>query len=432
MSPDAWQERRSRDRILEDQTETLADALERTGIRARGDSNVVAVGLVTGAIAPMNTYRTICFLPSIAQRERRPMLNELRLFRHKHKKHKYMRFGVVTNGQTVPVGGLPPADVDELPKDHEYFELCRRVQDLNRMCSRFADWARNHWGVDVLFRGTEFTVKERDGDQVLSVHPHANLLYTPRRPMKKREWQAFLEAAAVQFEGFWWKDCGVLEDPNEAIKYAFKPAELDDLDDAAIHWLYHQTFRLKMTQPMGEFQNWRNETLWEYTEREDVTVRSRKARKVITLEYADGSTSLDIVTTRKRPVAGPKKRDTDREDGPPPENVLMSITTPQRRFSPYAEPCALMMNYTRAPASEWGRDSLSELEDRASVARDIWYMNGAPDPATALAVGIGQAAARDGEAGRVAAYSVHTRSSTAKRSRVAALGQGPPARSLRA
>ena len=56
--------------------------------------------------------------------------------RHRHKVQKYMRFGVVTNGETVPIGGLPPTDVEQLPKDHEYFELRRRIQDLNRMVSR--------------------------------------------------------------------------------------------------------------------------------------------------------------------------------------------------------------------------------------------------------------------------------------------------------
>ena len=84
------------------------------------------------------------------------------------------------------------------------------------------------------------------------------------------------------------------------------------------------------------------------------------------------------------------------------------------------------MNYTRTPVSEWGRESLCELKERARVASNIWHMNGAPDPKTALAVGRGQAAARDGEAGRVAAFSVHTRSSTAGLSQDRARGQGPP------
>lgn len=426
MSPDAWQERRSKDQVLKDQTEALADALERTGVRARGDNNVVAVGLVTGEVEALNTYRSVCFLPSVAQRDRRPMLNELRLFRHKHKAHQFMRFAVVTNGATVPVGGMPPADLDEIPKDHPYFELRRRVQDLNRLCSRFADWARNEWQIDVLFRGTEFTLKERDGDGVLSAHPHANLLYTPRRRLKKREWEMFLAEAAEQFEGYWWKDCGLLEDPNEAIKYAFKPAELNNLADAGVRWLYEQTFRLKMTQPMGEFQKWRNKTFWEHTEREDGTVSQRKSRKAITLEYADGSRQLDIVTVRRRAAAGSGKRAGEPKEGPPPENVLMSVTMPQRRFSPYAEPCALVMNYTKSPCSEWGQEALIELREQSSVARPIWDMNGAPAPEIALAVGKGQAAAKDGEAGRVAPFSVHTRSSTAGGGLTKAKERGPP------
>ena len=129
------------------------------------------------------------------------MLNEMRLFQRKHDKYRYMRHAVVTNGDTVPVGGIPLADVVDLRDrlaearqdenwtlcrelregiaEHRYFDL-RRIQSLNRTVSRFADWARGKHGIGVQFRGTEFTVKERDGDGALSVHPHANVLHTPR------------------------------------------------------------------------------------------------------------------------------------------------------------------------------------------------------------------------------------------------------------
>ena len=137
-----------------------------------------------------------------------------------------------------------------------------------------------------------------------------------------------------------------------------------------------------------------------------------------------------IVTVRKRPSHGSGKREDEPRDGPPPENVLMSITTPQRRFSPYAEPCALVMNYTETPVSDWGHDALYEIQESARVARTIWDMTGAPPPEVALAVGLGQAAAKDGEAGRVAPFGVHTRSSTAGHCLSGAQGQGPPGRIL--
>ena len=432
MSPEVWNENQARDAKLKAQTDDLADALERTGVKVRGSDSVSVIGLVTGEIESLDSYRSICFLPTVAQRDRKPMLNELRLYRDQDgEQGDFMRMGVITSGKPVRLGGMPPAGAERLPlKDRKggYFECRDRIKQMARNVSRLADWARDKYGIDVVFRGTEFTVKTRKGDTEPSAHIHCNVLYKPSRPLNKREWSRFLGEARERLGGWHWEDCGILRDPNEAIKYAFKPAELDGLTDAQVRWLYEQTFGLKMTQPMGGFQEWRKRTLWLAEKREDGSTVERKHRKVVTLEYASGARILSLMSVRKRRgLAGHRESKAIKaDDAPPAENVLMTTTTPQRRFSPYAEPCALVMNYTASPATEWGEETLAELARCKKELRPIWDMNGAPDPETALAVGQGQAAARAGEAGRVAAFSVHTRSSTAGRNRGGARGQGPP------
>ena len=411
LAPEIWRERRVRDARLFAQTEVLAAALERTGVSARSADNVVAVGLITGAQESLCGYRPICFLPLVAQRDRRPMLNELRYFRRSHKdRGRFMRYAVVTNGPTVPVGG----------------DLRVRIRELSRCISRFAEWARLNHDIDVVFRGIECTVKRRAGDDRLSAHPHANLLYTSGHRLGKKEWAAFLEGAGEQFDGWWWKDCGKLQDPNEAIKYAFKPAELEGLDDAAVRWLYEQTFGLKMAQPMGAFKDWRYQELWVEEKRTDGTVRRRQFRKVVTLEYNSGS-KLGLCSVRKRSGKPRDPHKIVRADRTPPENVLLGFTMPQRRFSPYAEPCALVLNHTASPETEWGKETLVAIDEEREKMLRVWHMNGAPDPDVALALGHGQALAREGEASKVAAFIVHTRSSIADRSTCGNGAQGPPA-----
>ena len=425
MDPEKWRERKHCDARLRAQTEDLAAALERTGVRARNAGDVVAVGLVTGAVEALNSYRKICFLPTVAQRDRRPMLNELHYFREHHDRHdKFMRYAVVTSGPRVPLGGLPPPRLLGEPKAGPYYELRDRISKLSRSISRFAQWACETHDIDVVFRGIEFTVEQREGDDFLSAHPHANVLYTPGRKLKKAEWTAFLKGAGEQFG--WWRDCGKLRDPNEAIKYPFKPAELDSrrIGDAGVRWLYEQTFGLPMAQPMGAFKAWRSDELWTIAAGADGKPRPRQHRKVVSLEYPTGTElGLCSIRHRSKPESTTVKREDDRR---PLENLLLGITAPQRRHSAWSEPQALVMGYTESPGSELGQDALERMAAESVKATVNWYRNGAPDPGVALAVSRGQAAAREGEAVKVAAFSVHTRTSTAEQKRSLNCGQGPP------
>ena len=422
VNAEKWRARCARHDRLQQQTELLAAALERIGERVRHNAVVMAIGLITGERELLNGYRSICFFPEVAQRERRPMLNALIMFRRTHRNHgKFMRYAVVTGGPSIPLLGLSPAEQSafELKTGSFRSTLRARIRELSRSVSRFAQWANQVHDIDVVFRGIEFTIGYRGDDNFLSVHVHANVLYTLRRRLKKKEWQKFLAGASAQFHGYWWKDCGKLRDPNEAIKYPFKPTELEVLTDeptaekdAQLGWLFAQTFGLPMTQPLGAFRAWCKDTFWILETDADGKQRWRQHRKVVMVDYASGS-RLEICSLRKR--IG-KRRDPHkivRDDQPPPENVLLGYTMPQRRFSPWAEPCALVLNYTSQPTTAWSDDTLMEMEAKRRQVLPVWYMNGGPDPAVALAVGRGQAAALEGDAGDVLAFSVHTDSSTA-------------------
>ena len=114
QSPEQWQDGVRRRRILADQTARMAVALERHGgIRTRNPLPVTALGNVTGESDAVESYRAIRFLPLIALRERRPVLNALRYFQHHHVLGKHLRYGVITGGQRIMAwgdlrGSMPP------------------------------------------------------------------------------------------------------------------------------------------------------------------------------------------------------------------------------------------------------------------------------------------------------------------------------------
>ena len=414
MDPKKYLDRCAREDLLAQQDEDLATKLESIGIPARAQDDVTLIDVMTGATRPLTRYRSICFLPSIAKRDRQAMLNELRYFQRTHRKHrKYVRLLVVTAGVSIPLGSLSRAEQSASTlKTGDGFELRDAIKKLSRLISRWAQTADQVYDIDVIFRGIEFTVERRGADNFLSVHLHANVLATPRRLLPETEWQKFLAGTRKQFDDCWWKDCGRLKDPNEALKYPFKPVSLDDLEAAQVGWLFEQTFGLPMMQPMGSFRAWRNDMLWSVETDAGGISRRRQHHKVRMVDYPGGP-RLEIHSVRKR--IG-KRRDPHkivRDDQPPKENVLLCITMPQRRFSPWASPCALVKNYTPSPITVDGQGTLDDIDGRRRRLLPNWRMNGAPDPAIALAVGRGQTAALEGDAGSVLPFIVHTRSSTA-------------------
>ena len=373
QSPEQWREGSDRYKTLHKQTARMANALERQGISARIDEgDIVDFGEVTGEVSRAEAFRPIRFLPLIAQRERRPMLNQLRYFQRHHSLGKNMRYAVVTFGKRIPC----------------YGDLREVIQKGHRNISRWAHEADRDWNVSVVFRGTEFTV-----DDDLTFHPHANVLYAPRRLMSKQRWSAFLQWTQRRLGGAHWQDCGRLEKPDEAIKYPFKPGDADRLDDPALAWLYHATERLKMAVPMREFAEFRDGL-------------NRDRQKIVMVNCPGGAQLLRV----RKPKRG------ESEPGAPcegiQENVLLFRTSPQFRFGPYAQPVTRILNYTENPTTADGQRRLEALKERRREARKCWDDNGAPSPEIAMAVARGQAEAMPGEEGKVAAFKVHTCRST--------------------
>ncbi|WP_096700023.1 hypothetical protein [Magnetospirillum sp. 15-1] len=319
LSPEHWRESAQRRQVLAEQTARMGDALEQFGgIRTRAPVRVTVIGNATGEIDGQESYRAICFLPLIAQRERRPVLNALRYFQRHHPAGAYIRYAVVTAGRRVPAWG----------------DLRGAMARLHRQVSRWAHDADRDWDVEVLYRGTEVT-----RDAAATYHPHANVLYRPRRGMSKARWSAFLGWSRGRL-GAHWRDNGTLRDADEAIKYPFKPAELDDAPGDELVWLWWDTHRLKLVQPMGAFAEFRRQL-------------QRDGQKVAMVNRRGGA-RLEIVARAKRDPLDDKA-----EADPRGENLILCRTAPQFRFCSFAEPVTLVVNYTDQPTTPEGRQRLA-------------------------------------------------------------------------
>jgi hypothetical protein len=348
QTPERWQDQQHRRRILEADTARIADALEAEGIPARIENgDIVALGDVTRLVAPVESFRAIRFLPVIAQRDRRPMLNALRYYQHHNPFGSYLRLVVVTSGQRVPLGG----------------DLRSRMQRMHRKSSRFAHEARKRFGVEVVYRGTEFTV-----DEALSFHVHANLLLAPRGVLPPDRWRDFL-SWMHRFFGAHVHDAGRLVKAKEAVKYPFKPTELERLEGPALAWVYRETRGLKFAQPLGDFA-----TFWR-------ELKNRR-QKVLLVDDRDGANLRPVEKFRRPPPPGGRRR---RRGERAPENEVICQMAPQSRFCPCAESVTLVRNYTPNPKTWGGLLRLEEIKEIQRRARERWYANGAPDPESVVA-----------------------------------------------
>ncbi len=365
--PEIWRKGQARRQVIRDQTERIAAALESQGIRAHQMSPVTALANVTGETDTQDGYRPICFLPAVAQREAGPTLNRLQYFLL-HEGGRHVRYAVVTSGPRLTTG------------------LRSRIQGLHRTVSRWAHEAEKDWGVEVIFRRTEFTRDARG-----SYHPHANVLYRPRARMSHVQWASFLIWSRRRL-GAVWHDAGEIRDLSEVVKYPFKPADVAAASAEELAWLYLETFRLKLSQPMGAFADFCRQL-------------DRAGEKVASINRGS-EVKLEIVAKAKRERSGEAD---PADDG---ENRILCRTAPSFRFGPYAQPITLLQNYTTSPRTVEGARRLAIIRAWNAEARVWWDRNGAPEPAAARAVAAGQIAAHEGEAARIAVIRVHTCSPT--------------------
>lgn len=390
LDPVAWAKRASATRLLTEQTERIASALTRAGIDVTREGEVTLISAVTGIVETMASYRACRFLPTIAARDRRPMVNGLKLFMIGHKNSRFFRYAVMTCAEPVPAFG----------------DLRKAIQKLSRRITRWASYINapvekdgGGYDVKVLFRGIEFTrataeergMSDRYPPETVLYHVHANVIYWPTRAMRPGEWERFLRDTHRFMKGEW-RDNGKVEKVEEIVKYCSKPNDTLAASDDELVWLYYQTQRLKICQPLGDFKAWMK------------TLKKRK-EKVVRVHLGRGDGRLERVKKgkRERPVdededvgaedavaddsdvpEKPERRErSEPGDASPPANIVIGLSLPQWRHSPWAEPAIMVQHYDPLRLSEEAACDIAAWKEKA---REWWDDAFAPPPEEALRV----------------------------------------------
>ena len=391
LDPIVWAKRAGATKRLTEQTERIASALTRAGIDVTRDGEVTLISAVTGIVETMASYRACRFLPTVAARDRRPMVNGLELFMIGHENSRFFRYAVMTCAEPVPAFG----------------DLRKAIQKLSRRITRWSSYINKPvkkrgggYDVKVLFRGIEFTrataeergMSDRYPPDTVLYHVHANVIYWPTRAMRSGEWERFLRDTH-RFMKAEWRDNGKIEKVEEIVKYCSKPNDTLAASDDELVWLYHQTQRLKICRPLGEFKTWMK------------TLEERK-EKVVRVHLGRGDGRLERVKKgkRERPVdedddAGAEDLaadDSDVQEKPerqernepgdassPLANIVIGLSLPQWRHSPWAEPAIMVQHYDPLRLSEEAACDIAAWKEKA---REWWDYAFAPPPEEALRV----------------------------------------------
>lgn len=433
IDPVQWAERAIASKALAAQNDRIAQALQDAGEDVILKGGLTLISAVTNLTVEQRIYRAVRFLPVVAARDRRPLVNGLKLFMTEHRNSKYFRYAVMTCKELVPV----------------YGDIRDAIQQLSRRISKWAHKIYKKYGMKVLYRGIEFTrataaerdsaaaargratnlMKTFDADTAL-YHVHANVLYWPTRVVKPEEWPEFLRETHDAMDAEW-HDSGTVKKVEEIVKYCSKPADTLKATKDELVWLYQQTKRLKICQPLGDFKLW----LKRLADRREKVVRVRvggggelmrvkKGKRGGGSDENDGDKAKDIAKEcdREKPVnealtpAPPKE---ERETRDLPANIVIGLSLPQWRHTPWSEPMIMVQNYDANRLSDEDGYYIREWQREA---REWWDDAGAPSPEDALEVArVAFAAANSGsdmtgddicEAAEVARYIVHTCSPT--------------------
>lgn len=202
----------------------------------------------------------------------------------------------------------------------------------------------------VLFRSDELTFRRSAIAGLNGCHLHSNVVYYPMGRMSKAKWSDWL-AWSHQKLGTHWRDCGVLKDVREVVKYVSKLSYgsqgltkperdsgmlgLNELTADELAWLFHETYRAKMCQPLGSFGGFKR-----YLTRTGDRIRSVRLKS--------GRAVLARVTRSKTDT---KK---NAPGGGRVDNVVLGRMAPHPRFSGLLKRARLSKTTIPTRLQAWG------------------------------------------------------------------------------
>lgn len=349
-SEEKWSERQSRNLLLRRQSHDIAEKLRTVGVDLfapedpEGDTVTLIGDLSQNTEDSLgNEFKHSLFLPAVAAQDRARQTNSLEIYLQNHRRGQFARYLVVTTG--VRISWLDP-------------QLSVKISVFQQRLGTFARAAKQQFNVEVVVRSTEMTLRElpeQPGSD--GVHLHANVVYIPPK-LTGHRWKAWLKFLHSYF-GTHVQDCGRIKNLQEIVKYVTKPTVspserekipglvgMCQLRPERLAWLHAATRRAHIFQPYQQFRGFRR----------GLALGKLKI-------YRAGTGKLVLVRKPKT-----EKRQ-DREERGCRENVIITRTLPQPRFSAIYEPVSIVMNYTRNPRTADGKRALAELNRRHEEAK---------------------------------------------------------------
>ena len=358
VAREPWIDGKTRERKLNEQSEDIADRLERVGIQSRYDRRITTlVGLCSEQVERVVDYRNCNMIPAMQSR------NVHDMFKHV----SYLCDTTPANQLRMMVVSGGWCRNDEYRVNH--IAHCRRM-------SKFAaDPLLSKLGVTLEYYNVENTIhRGEDGGAMLNLHSHAILRF--RRVLGKKRMKQFLALARRYFPKGYVHD-SALQKPAEAVKYVFKPAEFDLLSDNEFRELFLQIHgrekfdpetgeieisektgkprkegALKFFHPLGSMRKFR-----QYL---NDPSRRQKLMKVPTR----GNNFAWRLTEKRKPKDAVKPSGAEKQ-----VNVVVAITAPYPKFTQNYEPVLRVDNYNGDFSALLAQNGLQES---FGTAKAIW------------------------------------------------------------
>lgn len=375
MPPDMYAENALANQFIEDQTTEIAAKLESVGVKTKIDGAAISqVCLLTGQHKEIPSYRNICFLPSVAKRNRRPYLNTLEYYVTYEDPSKYWRYMVVTAGPLVPV------KPGKLNLKHE-------IDVFKGQLARWRERICRKYHMNVILQVIEMPLKQG------KVHLHANVLYKPKVFLFGNRWDEFLEETKEAFGKKWLKDSGRIRNLREMVKYPFKPNDVRNASASDLKWFFENTFGMRIVEFLGGLRSFKADL--KHSKRKVFRINGNLAIRDLETRFDDRDdcepdVDLDPLEPDSDALAaalesedGIEVRETDQPLELPKstaENIVLCRMMPNFAFSNFAAPSALILNYQPRPILQASKDRLEYLRYYEDDARRIWREKGLPDP----------------------------------------------------
>lgn len=355
---DKWRETANNRARVKNQTDIISARLAREGIDTWNAPHdpVTIIGELSGRIEQeCQKRRHIMILPEVAQVERSGLIRDLTYFIENHPKGRFVRYGVITGGPRLPLGG----------------DLRKLRKKIHKNMTRWVSEARQNYDIEVIFRGDEYTFQLNELLKSGSVHFHVNVAYIPHRKLPRDEWAQFLSWTKRRIGGFHWKDCGKLNDVRELVKYICKlgtgtndktgSVGIDQLSSPDLSWFHRQIFNAQNVGCMGSFAAFR-------------AGLERDGQKIAFIRGA----LRRVQKCKAKHHRNRREEQVARGERGKVENLVLSRQLPNRRFGPVAEPCLLVMGYNPMPTTGKGAKGLAFIESCKAQSMD-WARENNPD-----------------------------------------------------